>query len=125
MLFYLHSTDSKSIHKNNTAYDFIVELPDTLYFEGKWVYRLIQCEQPSSAKKNIILLDCLEFSYIRETTKPVLRVIDVADETFFPLINVPLKVHTLNRFHIQILDFDTLKIPLQDRVGLRLLWCSN
>ena len=110
MLFYLSSNDSKTTHTANTAFDFIVELPDLLHFEGKWVCRLLQCTQPTS-KKGILLVDCLDYSYIRGTSKPVLRIIDESDQDFYPLIDVPLKINAFNCFHIQILDFTTLKVP--------------
>ena len=121
MFFYLSYLDSLHIYSENQAYDFVVELPETLDLsEGTWVCNLANCSQPQSGDR-LILLDSLEYSYIGGTYKPILRRIDLDYEDFPTPQWVKVKSAFVKRFHVTVLDFKTLTPPSKNLAPLDIL----
>ena len=111
MYFYLKSSDSLDLFPNNEPYDFIVELPESLFLDdGKWSCNLSNISQPDEGDR-LVLIDSLEYSFVHGAYKPVLRRINSPLEDFSIPQWVAVKTAFVKRFHVQILDFKTLKPP--------------
>lgn len=112
---YLSCQDSLHLRKNNTSSDFWIQLPKKYDLQGQWECALKEitftCDFKPKSSRLYLCCDILEESYVRETSLPVLRNIEltgrykkVKSETYINPRYVPIKVSIL----------DTLRVVLKD-----------
>ena len=110
---FLASDDSLLTHFNNTAGDFVVELPRRYRLDGSWECAIseITCvsEFEQLTHRIYVCADVIDDSYVRVTTLPVLRSIDVdtdaeVDLSFNPLCYIKVQTGELRRTRIFIRD---------------------
>lgn len=80
---YLHLTskDSLDFHPDNTAADFVVELPDFVDLSGKWECALLEFKcDPLLSESGWVLVfsDLCTQSYVKDAKLPLLRKVDLA-----------------------------------------------
>ena len=113
--FYLHlsSGDSLATHVNNHAGDFLVDLPRTYVLEGQWECALMEVtflsDLEKSTKRIYVCCDLVDQSYVRGTSLPILRPIDIIENEKVDLVFNPpyyLRIHhqTFSRIRISIRD---------------------
>lgn len=109
--FYLHlySGDSITTIVNNHAGDFLVDLRRTYYLDGHWECAMTEITFLSQFERRIhrinICTDTVEQSYVRDTSLPVLRSIDIdSDEKVDVVFNSPyyIRIHRQNLDRIRI-----------------------
>ena len=113
MFVYLSSSDSPQFYPENDPYEFTVELPEILTLEGNWHCALISFAQPTSEDVTIFC-DILDYSFIQDTYKPVLRQLSEQDVYFadFPNLHyVKVKDFAVKRIKISILKSTNLTPP--------------
>ena len=110
---FLASDDSPLTHVNNTAGDFVVELPRRYRLDVSWKCTISEItfvsELEQLTDRTSVCAEVINDSYVRATTLPVLRSIDVDTDTKVHLSFDSLcyiKVHTdeLRRIRIFIRD---------------------
>ena len=108
---YLNYNDSINIYSSNTPYDFIVELPNTLYLDEKrWVCALVDINSNEINNENYYLfIDFCESSYVRNTWLPVLRYTNLTN-TFSRLSYVNVTRDHIAKFRVYIRD-NNLQTP--------------
>ena len=78
---FLNCNDSEKVHKNNSAHDFIVDLPRTYKLTGEWECGLkeLTAVLKFTPQSNCLYLcsDILSDSYVRNRTLPVLRNLEI------------------------------------------------
>ena len=72
MFVFLSSGDSADLFPNNTPYDFTVALPETIELNGEYYCALVSYFQPVGEDVTIFS-EILDYSYIADSYKPVLR----------------------------------------------------
>ena len=81
LYLYLHSRDSLQLHKNNNPSECWIQLPKLYSLEGRWECGLIDisldCDFVPKSSRLYLCSDFVEESYVRETSLPVLRHIEV------------------------------------------------
>ena len=113
--FYLFvsSSDSLKVHENNVGSDFIVQLPQTYYLDGKWECALIEASfVPDFEDHTDHILICTNMitpSYIKNTSLYVLRRIEIlreakTDLTFDQRFYFDVNQTELSRLNIYVLD---------------------
>lgn len=113
--FYLHlyCGDSLVTHVNNHAGDFIVDLPRSYRLQGQWECALTEMTFVSQFERMThrvyVCCDLVDQSYVKETSLPLLRSIDIdADEKvdliFNPAYYLKINRQDLNRIQIFIRD---------------------
>ena len=118
MYLFLDSNDSKSSHPQNSAFDFIVELPRPLNLQGEWKCALVEIAYSASVDEDLyVFCDICEYSYIDDGYKPILRIVNGSD-IFDKLIYIPITVPTAARIHMYIKDRKG-NIPSVDITSLR------
>ena len=106
---FLSSEDSLSYHPDNTPYNFIVELKESLQIIGEWEVGICDffCSETIS-QKCYIFSDIVDYSYVRNSLEPILRTLmpsNASSSIFFPIIfYFPIKVNSLNRIRVYIKD---------------------
>ena len=121
MYFYLNFEASIAIYPKNQSFDYIVELPETLELTGgDWYCNLVNVSQPNPEDR-LILLDCLEYSYVKGSYLPVLRETDLAFEEFVLPEWHKVKTASLRRFHVKFLNYNTMSPPTPDNERCSLL----
>lgn len=117
LYFYLSSRDSLDIRKNNNTSEFWIQLPKRYTLEGNWKCALIEasltCDFTPKSSRLYICSDIVEESYVRNTSLPVLRNIEVwgrfkklKTEQFLHPTYIPVKVTNLNLIRIHLVDED-------------------
>ena len=112
---YLSSRDSIDVRENNNPSDFWI--PKTYALEGQWVCALKQisltCNLKPQAPRLYLCCHIVEESYVRNTTLPILRNIEIANrykqfkcETFDEGISLPVNVTNLSTVRLYLLDTD-------------------
>lgn len=110
---FLASDDSILTHVNNTAGDFVVELPRRYRLDGTWEYSSWEItfvsEFEQLTDRIYVCADVIEDSYVRGTTLPVLRSIEIDTDTkidlsFNPLCYIKVQTDELRRIQIFIRD---------------------
>lgn len=106
---FLASDDSLLTHVNNTADDFVVELPRRYRLDGTWECAISEITFVSEFEQLTdridVCADVIDDSYVRGTTLPVLRSIDVdTDLSFNPLCYIKVQTDELRRIRIFIRD---------------------
>ena len=113
--FYLFvcSSDSLKVHERNVGSDFIVQLPRTYYLDGKWECALIEAsfvpDFEESTDQILICTDVIADSYVQNTSRRVLRRIEIlredkTDLSFNPGLYFDVKQTELSRLNIYVLD---------------------
>ena len=113
--FYLHlySGDSLATHVNNHAGDFLVDLPRTYVLEGEWDCALTEVTFLSDLEKSTnridVCSDLVDQSYVRRTSLPILRPIDIVENEKVDLVFNPTYY-----LHIHRQAFSRIKIYIRD-----------
>ena len=91
---FLASNDSLLTHVNNTAGDFVVVLPRRYRLDGTWECTISEItffsEFEQLTDRIYVYADMIDDSYVRGTTLPVLRSIDVDADTMVDISFNPL-----------------------------------
>ena len=104
---FLSSEDSKAIHPQNSAYSFIVELPDTLELNPCYWCALTEISYQDSSNNQKLYVETyiISYNYVKGTYLPVLRVI-----TNPGIFNKPyysrVKQERVSRIQINIITSD-------------------
>ena len=106
---YLSSKNSLDVHPENSAFDFINELPTVLELEGRWDVALIELSTDFKPQGDIaILCDLCEPSLIKESWQPLLRKVPVKGKRFNRTYVLPyytdVSHFTLKRVRVYIRD---------------------
>ena len=110
---FLASDHSLLTHVNNTAGDFVVELPRRYRLDGSWECAISEITFVSEFKqltdRIYVCADMIDDSYVRRTTLPILRSIDLDTDTkvdlsFNPLCYIKVQTDELRRMRIFIRD---------------------
>lgn len=121
---YLSSQDSLDIRKNNNPSDFWIQFPRTYTLEGHWMCAVKEISFTSNftpkSSRLYLCCDIVEESYVRETSLPVLRNIEIqsrykklkASEFSSPTY-VPVKVTNLNTIRLYLLDEHLNQVEFQ------------
>jgi len=115
LYLYLHSRDSLQLHKNNNPSECWIQLPKLYSLEGRWECGLIDisldCDFVPKSSRLYLCGDFVEESYVRETSLPVLRHIEVTSrykkvkyEAYTHPIYVPVKTVQLRTLRLRIVD---------------------
>ena len=117
---FISSDDSFSFQPQNKTYNFTVELPERINLEGKWVVGLCDFRLTESSSDELyILSDLCEYSYVRDSLQPILRIIypeNTEKNYIFPRIfYIPITNNTFTRINFYIKD-KTLRL-LMSLVG--------
>ena len=113
--FYLFLASDHSLltHVNNTAGDFVVELPRRYRLDGSWECAISEItfvsEFEQLTDRIYVCGDMIDDSYVRRTTLPILRSIDLDTDTkvdlsFNLLFYIKVQTHELRRIRIFIRD---------------------
>ena len=113
--FYLFLASDHSLltHVNNTAGDFVVELPRRCRLDGSWECAISEItfvsEFEQLTDRIYVCGDMIDDSYVRRTTLPILRSIDLDTDTkvdlsFNLLCYIKVQTHELRRIRIFIRD---------------------
>ena len=101
---YLNSQDSQSTQPLNNAYDFTIDLPQPIIHNGKWKCALAEIIFSQSIRQDLyIYCDVCDYSYVRNTYGPILRIVKGSKVYAKPLY-IPLKIQYLSRIRIYIRD---------------------
>jgi hypothetical protein len=126
---YLYCGDSLATHVNNHAGDFLVDLPKSYRIQGQWECALTEITFVSQlerlTQRIYVCCDLADQSYVKETSLPVLRSIDVdADEKVDLIFNPPhyLKVNRQDLSRIQIFIRDDELNPCRFKIDR--LYCT-
>ena len=114
-IFYLFLASDHSLltHVNNTAGDFVVELPRRYRLDGSWECAISEItfvsEFEQLTDRIYVCADVIDDSYVRRTTLPILRSIDLDTDTkvdlsFNLLCYIKVQTHELRRIQIFIRD---------------------
>ena len=110
---FLASDHSLLTHVNNTAGDFVVELPRRYRLDGSWECAISEItfvsEFEQLTDRIYVCADMIDDSYVRRTTLPILRSIDLdtdakVDLYFNPLCYIKVQKDELRRMRIFIRD---------------------
>jgi hypothetical protein len=110
---FLASDHSLLTHVNNTAGDFVVELPRRYRLDGSWESAISEItfvsEFEQLTDRIYVCADMIDDSYVRRTTLPILRSIDLDTDTkvdlsFNPLCYIKVQTDELRRIRIFIRD---------------------
>jgi hypothetical protein len=110
---FLASDDSLLTHVNNTAGDFVVELPRRYRLDGSWECAINEItfvsEFEQLTDRIYVYADVFGDSYVIGNTLPVIRSIDVDTDTkvdlsFNPLCYIKVQTDELRRIRIFIRD---------------------
>ena len=110
---FLASDHSLLTHVNNTAGDFVVELPRRYRLDGSWECAISEItfvsEFEQLTDRIYVCADMIDDSYVRRTTLPILRSIDLdtdakVDLSFNPLCYIKVQTDELRRIRIFIRD---------------------
>jgi hypothetical protein len=110
LYLFLDSRDSLSIHADNKASDFTVELPQCYYLQGNWECALIELRMRlHSASRIYVFSDVVEDSYVRNAKICVLRTVDlrpkkIIDIVYSTPIYLKVKLQELSRISILVRD---------------------
>lgn len=101
---FLHSEDSLLTHPQNNATDFTVDLPQPLDLPGKWSIALTEISITPNKKADLyVYCDVCDYSYQRNTRKPILRIIK-GSTTFAKPYYIPVAVNYTPRIRVYIRD---------------------
>ena len=82
---FLSSQDSLDVRKNNSSSDFWIQLPKTFSLDGQWLCCLKQvsftCDFKPKTQRLYLCSDIVEESYVRNTLLPVVRNIEIYNES--------------------------------------------
>ena len=100
---YAKSSDSLSFHPLNNVNDFTIELPETMYLEGKWVIALTELYIQNEVTHPLyIYCDLCEQSILNGYLQPILKVIYPDCVQFSNLHYVAVKNISFKRLRIYI-----------------------
>ena len=118
MYLFLNSNDSKSLHPDNSPFNFTVELPTPLELHGDWKCALAEISYPKSIRRELYVhCDICEYSYIADSYKPILRIVKSGD-IYNQLFYQPITTSLVSRIKIYIKD-ETGNEPSVDVESLR------
>lgn len=121
-LFFKHS-NSTADHPYNCGTDFTVELPKTLYLDGRWECGIIDIYTNIPTDHMYICCNICGESYAENTLFPVLRAVNRngASEsmTFATPIYVPITSDVIKRIRIYIRGDNLTELPLSSSDALR------
>ena len=100
---FLDSEDSKSMHADNTAFDFVIELPQDLNLVGYWDCALTEISYSQPTTDLYIYCNIINYSYENDSYKPILRIVNGSD-IFEKLYFIPITQQSIPRIHIYIRD---------------------
>lgn len=101
---FLHSQDSLLTYPQNHPTDFTIDLPQPLQLPGKWSIALTEINIIPNKKIDLyIYCDLCEYSYQRNTCKPILRIIR-GSSTFSKPYFIPVAVNYAPRIRLYIRD---------------------
>ena len=106
MYVYVSSTDSLTLHPENTPSNFIVQLPQYIRFdEGEWTCGVVQCMLPKRVSKNVyITSDFVESSVLHGRLQPVLCMTTVKTKEFIQVKYVPVKRNQISTLRIKLVN---------------------
>ena len=111
---FLASDHSLLTHVNNTAGDFVVELPRRYRLDGSWECAISEItfvsEFEQLTDRIYVCADMIDDSYVRRTTLPILRSIDLDTDT-----KVDLSFNPLCYFKVQTDELRRMRIFIRDR----------
>ena len=112
---YLSSLDSLNIRKNNNPGECFIQFPKSYELDGVWTCALTQisltCNFTPRSKRLYLCCDLIQDSYVRNTSLPVLRNIEI--ETRYKKLQtkeyvnpeyIPVTVNHFNSLHIYLRD---------------------
>lgn len=113
---FLCSEDSKDIYPQNTAQDFIVQLPERVQLSGTWSVAVAEVEYPSifngvAPAYLWMEIDLCDTSIVGNKKLPVLRQLPVNSDSpkdtkkrlsFDHLFHLPIRHYDFDRIHIHI-----------------------
>ena len=126
---FLCSADSLQTHVNNTASDFVIDLPRTYRLDGTWECALTEITFVSQFEhltdRIYVCSDVIEDSYVKGTALPILRSLDVdtdekVDLTFDSLYYFKVQSDQIRRITIFIRDSELRPI----RFKVDRLYCT-
>ena len=112
---YLHSRDSLALYPKNSPGECWIQLPKRYTLEGQWSCALIDvsldCDFTPRSNRLYLCCDIVEDSYVRGTSLPVLRNIEVnvrykklKTELFPHPLYIPVKRTQLHLVKLYLLD---------------------
>jgi hypothetical protein len=107
---FLDSRDSQSVHPNNTASEFTVELPRNYDLRGDWECALVEIRCRSNSTSRIyVCSDIVQDSYIGNTLLSALRTVElrakkIVDLTFSNPFYINVQTRELSRVSVFIRD---------------------
>ena len=115
LYLYLHSRDSLELYPKNSPTECWIQLPKRYTLEGQWSCALIDlsldCDFSPRRNRLYLCCDFVEDSYVRGTSLPVLRNIEVnvrykklKTEQFSHPLFIPVKVPHLHTLKLYLLD---------------------
>ena len=120
MYLFLNSNDTKSLHPNNSQFNFTVELPTPLELHGNWKCALAEISYPKSIGQELyVYCDICEYSYIADGYKPILEIVKDGD-IYNQLFYIPITNPFVSRIQIYIKD----QTGNQPSVDIKLFMCT-
>ena len=115
MYIYASWDDSKYLHPENKANDFLIDFPNTLNLEGEWYIALSDAKVKGRTKKSIFVLsDACDESYAKGNKYPILRRLDENTSYFDNLRFVKVIKQQIQRIRIWILTEDWKEADISD-----------
>ncbi len=121
---FINCSDSLTLHKNNSATEFDIELPKKYVLDGNWECALKELSltlsfHPESSRL-YLCCDFLEESYVKNTSLPVLRNVNVGEDygkflgiTFTDPYYVNVKSPDLSRLRVFVRDSELKSLTFQ------------
>lgn len=113
---FVSSDDSLEYHPTNSTYDFTITLPQTIH--GDWEIALGDITYVSHFEDLYVFCDLCEYSYVKDTSLPLLRLISGIGE-FENLYFHTVTRNVIQRIRIFITN-KNLETPSQDIGPVRL-----
>lgn len=109
----LASTDSLLYHPQNSAYDFTVELPQTI--EGQFKCALLEFRCTTIGEQLYVYSNICEPQYVHDAIRPLLRIVSESGEVTLPHYKTVTR-QEIQRIHIYVRNrhFD---IPTHTLIG--------
>ena len=125
LYLYLHSRDSLALHPRNSPSECWIQLPKLYTLEGHWSCALIdvalQCDFTPRSTQLYLCCDFVQESYVKETSLPVLRNIEVnvrykklKTEIYHHPAYVPVKVSQLQTVRLYLVNEHLKPVSFND-----------
>ena len=112
---FLSSRDSLDLYQKNAPSECWIQLPRLYTLDGQWKCALtdisVECDFSPRCSRLYLCCDFVEESYVRETSLPVLRNIEVTGrykklkyEAYAHPIYVPVKANQLRTISLRLVD---------------------